>query len=211
MLPGRSRFVAAGAVAAVTLGLSAPPATAAASATWSISPGGTTTAKSGTVALKDTALGTALTCTSSSSSITLKKGHGLPGAGIGSLTKLSFTNCAGVLGIVYKVTFKALPYKLNALSYSARTGTTTGTITGIEAMISAVNCRATVDGTAAGQHNGKVAMTYVNSTHTLTVLTSGGNLHYYNVESCFGLMKSGDSASLSFASHLSPAQQITSP
>jgi len=52
---------------------------------------------------------------------------------------------------------------------------------------------------------------YKNHTGALTVLTTGGNLHIYNVNGCFGLINSGDVATFSGAYHLSPKQTITSP
>jgi hypothetical protein len=44
------------------------------------------------------------------------------------------------------------------------------------------------------------------------VLTTGGNLHIYNVSSgCAGAIHSGDRATQSAAYAISPAQTITSP
>jgi len=195
------------AAAALAVGVGTTAAMAA--TTWSVSPGGAATAKSGKTILKDTKTGTALTCTSSSSSVTLKKGHGLPGAKLGTITKLSFTSCTGPLSLKFTVTVNNLPYYLNAVSYSSSTGTTKGTITGIDAKLSGTGCSAIVDGTAAGKHNGQVNGTYSNSKHTLTI--SGGNLHIYSVSGCFGLIKTGDPASYSATYTVSPAQTITSP
>jgi hypothetical protein len=195
------------AAAAIALGVGTTAAMAA--TTWSVSPGGSATAKSGKTTLEDTSTKTVLTCTSSSSSITLKKGHGLPGAKIGTITKLSFTGCTGPLGLTFTVTVNNLPYYLNAVSYSSSTGTTKGTITGIDAKLSGPDCSAVVDGTGAGKHNGEVTGTYSNSKHTLTV--SGGNLHIYSVSGCLGLIKSGDAASYKATYTVSPAQKITSP
>ena len=50
-----------------------------------------------------------------------------------------------------------------------------------------------------------------NSAGKLTLVTSGGSLHIYNVSGCFGLINSGDAATFSGAYSLSPKQTITSP
>jgi len=196
----------AGAATAAVIGMSAAPAFAA--TTWSVSPGGAITGKSGKTTLKDTSTGNALSCTSSSTSATLKKGSGLAGRGLGSITKVSFSNCTGPLGLTFTVTTHDLPWKLNAVSYNASTGVTTGTITGIDATLSGPGCKATVDGTGAGKHNGKVKGTYTNSTGKLKVLATGGNLHIYAVSGCAGLIKSGDATTFSATYTVSPKQTI---
>jgi hypothetical protein len=179
-------------------------------ATWTVSPGGAITATSGKTTLKDTTTGSVLSCTSSTANATLKKGTGLAGAGLGSITGISFTNCTGPLGLTFTVTPGHLPWKLNAISYNA--GTTTGTITGIHATLTGSGCSAVVDGATSGTaNNGKVKVTYTNGTHLLKVLTTGGNLHIWNVVGCAGLIGSGDASTFSASYSVSPAQTITSP
>ncbi len=197
----------AGAATAAVIGLSAAPALAA--TTWSVSPGGAITGKSGTTTLKDTTTGTSLSCKSSSTSATLKKGTGLSGTAIGSITKVSFSTCTGPLDLSFTVTTKALPWKLNAVSYDSSTGVTTGTITGIDATLSGPTCSAEVDGTGAGKDNGKVKATYTNSTGKLKVLTTGGNLHIYDVSGCSGLIVTGNATTFSATYTVSPKQTIT--
>jgi len=199
-------ILATGGAVALTLGLTAAPAFAA---TWTVTPGGAITAASGTTTLKDTNTGSVLTCTSSNTSATLKKGSGLSGTGIGSVTAISFTNCSGPLGLTFTVAPGHLPWKLNAVSFAS--GVTHGTITGIHATLSGSGCSATVDGTGATANNGKVKVTYTNSTHQLKVLPTGGNLHVYNVSGCAGLINSGDATTFTATYTVSPAQTITSP
>jgi hypothetical protein len=116
------------------------------------------------------------------------------------------------LSLAFTVTADDLPWHINAVSFNSATGTTTGTLTGIHASLSGAGCTAVVDGTGATAHNGKVTITYTNSTHTIKVLTAGGNLHIYNVSSgCLGVIHSGDGATQSAAYAISPAQKITSP
>jgi hypothetical protein len=197
----------AGAATAAVIGLSAAPAFAA--TTWTVSPGGAITAKSGKTVLTDTTTGNALTCKSSSTSATLKSGSGLAGAGLGSITAVTFKTCTGPLGLTFTVTTNGLPWKLNAKSYNSSTGVTTGTITGIDATLSGPSCSATVDGTAAGADNGMVKATYTNSTGKLKILTTGGNLHIYNVSGCAGLIATGDATTFSATYTVSPKQTIT--
>jgi hypothetical protein len=199
----------AGVATAAVISMSAGPALAA--TTWTVKPGGAVTGTSGTTTLKDTKTGNSLTCKSSSTKATLKKGSGLAGAGIGSITSVTFTTCTGPLMLTFTVKSNDLPWKLNAVSYNKTTGVTTGTITGIDATLTGPSCSATVDGTAAGKHNGMVTGTYTNSTGKLAVLATGGNLHIYNVVGCAGLIKSGDPSEFTATYTISPKQTITSP
>ena len=94
--------------------------------------------------------------------------------------------------------------------------------TGIHITIAGPNCDAVVDGTGANADNGQVDVTYTNSTHKLKMLTTGGNLHYYDVIGCLSLVNSGDAAEIAAISKgtgklsaltytVSPAQTITKP
>jgi hypothetical protein len=199
----------ASAATAAMLGLSAAPALAATS--WTVTPGGAITGKSGIITFRDTNTGNSVTCGSSSTSATLKKGSGLSGTRLGSDSKLSFTSCTGPLDLSFTVTPHDLPWKLNALSYNKTTGVTTGSITGIDATVVGPSCSADTDGTGAGLHNGKVSVRYTNSTGKLKVLTTGGNMHVYNVVGCAGLIVSGDPVTYSGTYTVSPKQTITSP
>ena len=201
-----------GAALAGTLALSAGAAGAATNArvaaTWTVKPGGAITGKAGTTTLKDTKTGSVLTCTSSSASGTVKKGSGLSGTGIASISALTFSNCTGPLGLKFTVKTTHFPWKLNAKSYSS--GVTTGTITGIHAILTGPSCSAVVDGTGASANNGMVTAKYSNGTGKLTT-TGAGNLHIYNVQGCAGLIGSGDGSSFKGSYAISPKQTITSP
>jgi hypothetical protein len=179
-------------------------------ATWSVHPGGAITATAGTTTLKDTNTGTVLSCTSSSGAGTLKSGTGLAGTGIGSITSLGFSGCTGPLGLTFTVTTSHFPYKLNATSYKATTGTTTGKIVGIEATLTGPGCSASVAGSTATTP-GTVKVTYTNSTGILKILPTGGTLHVYNVSGCAGLINSGDASQFSGSYKVSGGQVITSP
>lgn len=201
-----------GAALAGALGLSAGSAIAATNAkvaaTWTVKPGGAITAKAGKTTLKDTKTGTVLTCASSSGKGTVKKGSGLSGFHIGTITALGFSNCTGPLSLTFSVHTTHFPWHLNAVSFAS--GVTTGTITGIHATLSGPGCSAVVDGTGASANNGKVTAKYSNGTGKLTT-TGAGNLHVYKVSGCAGLIHSGDGSSFKGSYAISPKQTITSP
>jgi hypothetical protein len=198
-----------GGATALAVGASAGVALAVA-ITFSISPGGAITAKAGLTTLKDTNTGSVLSCTSSSSSGTLKTGHGISGTSLGSITKLSFSSCTGPLGLTFTVANSGFPWTLSGTSYNSTTGVTTGFINGIKSKLSGPACTAFVAGTTATTP-GKVKVTYTNSTGKLKVLTTGGTLHVWNVSGCAGLINSGDATQFSGTYTVSPKQKITSP
>ena len=193
--------------AALSIGLSATSSLAA-TKTWTVSPGGTISAKAGKPVLKDTTSGTTVSCTSSTTAGTLKSGSGLKGAGIGSVTSIAFTNCT-VLGQTVSLSTGTVSWPINAVSYKA--GVTHGTVSGIHFALSSSICSAPIDGTSGTADNGTVKITYTNSTHKLKILATGGNLHVYDVSGCFGLVNNGDAGSITSTSTVTPAQTITSP
>lgn len=203
------RMLLTGGATALAVGASAGVALAVA-ITFTISPGGAITAKAGTTTLKDTKTGSVLSCTSSSSSGTLKKGSGISGANIGSITKLTFSNCTGPLSLTFTVTNSAFPWTLSGTSYNSTTGVTTGFINGIKSHLSGPSCSADVGG-ATATSKGKVKVTYTNSTGKLKVLTTGGTLHVWNVAGCAGLINTGDPTQFSGSYTVSPKQTIKSP
>jgi len=203
------RVLFTGAATAVAIGASAGIALAVA-ITFSISPGGKITATAGKTTLKDVNTGSVLSCTSSSSTGTLKSGHGISGTNIGSITALSFSNCTGPLGLTFTVTNSGFPWTLHGTAFNATSGVTTGNITGIKSHLSGPGCSADVAG-ATATTPGKVKVTYTNSTHKLKVLASGGTLHVFNVSGCAGLINSGDATQFTGTYTVTPAQTITSP
>jgi hypothetical protein len=203
------RVLFTGVATAAAIGASAGVALAVA-ITFTISPGGAITANAGTTTLKDTNTGSVLTCTSSTSSGTLKSGSGVSGANLGSITKLSFSNCTGPLGLTFTVTNSGFPWTLSGTSYNAGTGTTTGFINHIKSKLTGPSCSANVGGTTATAF-GKVKVTYKNSTGKLSVLATGGNLHVWAVSGCAGLINTGDATQFTGVYTVTPKQTITSP
>lgn len=193
----RILLVAPGAVLTAALGTTV----ALAATSWTVTPGGSFTGK-GTLTLAG------VTCKSSIAG-KLRGGKG-PGGHIGSINSLGLTNCTGPLGLTFTIGTGGLPWTMNAQSYNASTGTTTGKATGLHFSLAAPSCSFTVDGTGGNKDNGKVTFTYTNSTHVLKLGTSG-NLHAYDVSGCTGLITSGSPVSLSASYTISPPQTITSP
>jgi uncharacterized repeat protein (TIGR01451 family) len=176
---------------------------------WTVKPGGKFSGKSGKLTITDAATNSVVTCTSSALTGTLQSGTGLSGTGLGSVTGLSLGNCTGPLGLTFNGTSNALPWALNAASYSG--GVTSGAVTGVDVTLSGTGCTATLDGTAAGADNGQLGVSYANASHQLAGLTSGDALAFYNVTGCSGLFNTGDPATVSGTYTITPAQTITSP
>jgi hypothetical protein len=203
------RILFTGGATALAVGATAGVALAVA-ITFSISPGGAITASAGTTKLHDVNTNQTLQCTSSKSSGTLKRGHGISGANLGSITKLTFSGCTGPLNLTFNVTNSGFPWTLHGTAFNATSGVTTGNITGIKSHLSGTGCSADVRGATASS-TGKVKVTYTNSTHKLKVLASGGTLHVFNVNGCAGLINNGDATQFTGTYTVSPTQKITSP
>ena len=195
------------AATASVIGLAAAPAFATA-ATWTVKPGGATTGTAGATTVTDVTAGQSVTCTSSNTKGSFKKGSSLSGTGIGTLTSLTLSGCS-VLGMSISVTITGT-MPVNALSYNKTKKTVSMSLTKIHGSLSASGCSATIDGTGAAAHNGMVKATYMDTGAKLKVLTTGGNLHLYNVN-CFGVINSGDSVNFTTTYTLTPKQVITSP
>jgi hypothetical protein len=177
-----------------------------------VSPGGSITlAKSGHFTVQDVTTGHSLACGHTTGRARFKSGSGLPGAGIGSITALSLSDCTGSGGLPVTVTLSHLPWTLNADSYdpSISSGLTTGTISGIHATFGRAGCHATMDGTSATADNGRTQIHYHNSLAKLKIRTQDSNLHFYNVRGCGGLINSRDAITFAIAYLVSPKQTIT--
>jgi len=192
-------------VALVNFGIA--PAFATTANAWTITPGGAVTGSASNPTLKDTKTGTVLTCTTSTTAATLKKGSGQTNP-IGSIKSIAFKTCTGPLGLSFTVKVSKLPYKLKGLSYNASTGVSKVTITGVFATISGSGCTAKVAGTSATT-GGQASGTYTNSTGILTSSDPVNTLHIWNVSGCFGLIASGDPAEFTVGYAIGPKQTIT--
>jgi hypothetical protein len=207
-----ARPLIAGSAAALAAILGATAAFAA--ATWTIKPGGTISSTTTNVHFKDTTTGSIFTCSSVAFSGTLKSGSGLSGSGAGSISAVTFTTCTSPLrhrrvAVTFLITPKDLPWHVNFTAYSS--GVAMGSISHMQIMLGGPSCQSMISGTSATANDGHVRFRYANGTGRLTILTTGGNLHFYNVTGCAGLFHSNDPLTISGTFPLSPKQAITSP
>lgn len=203
--------VAAAAVLGAGLGTAA---SLAAAKTWTVSPGGSYTGlESGPFTLLDTVNGRSIACAHTRAGGAFKSGTGLPGAGIGTITRLRLDSCTGPGGLTVTITTSHFPWPLSAVSYdpAITSGLTTGTATRIHATVSGTRCSAVVDGTSATANNGQTQFHFHNSLDKLKLRTQGSNLHLYRVSGCGRSFSSGDAITITGAFLLTPAQTITQP
>jgi hypothetical protein len=203
--------VAAAAVSGLTL---VPSAFAA---TWSVTSGGTFTAalKSGTsVTLTDTTTSQSITCSVASAGGSVPNGTGLSGTGIGSITSATFgtssNKCSGPFFSTFTSALKSgTTWHLNAVSYAA--GVTTGTITGIDALLTG----SSVFGSCSAEVTGEAdKVTYTNSTGQLQISadpTPKLTLSNVTGAGCAGLINNTDKATIAATFIVTPKAQITSP
>jgi hypothetical protein len=104
-----------------------------------------------------------------------------------------------------------LPWRLTLVSYDAGTGVSRGTLGHLKFVLMGPACTAVVNGTNGTAADGVVAVRYANAAGKLKILPGGGNLHWWHVSGCAGLVGNGDPATLSAAFAVSPPQTITSP
>lgn len=203
------RFLAGTAALAASPG--GAPVHADTTATWTVSPGGaaTTTATAGTITLTDIRTGAVGTCASSKVTGTLKKGSGLPGQDIGTVTAAAFGSCAALGSVPLTVTPTGLPWRISLTSYHPTTGVVAGTVSGVDVVLTGT-CDAVVNGTS-GPADGVVSALYNDRIGQLTFLASDTNLHYWHVKNCHQLINDGDPVALTASYAIRPLQDITSP
>jgi hypothetical protein len=201
----------------VAVSLTPASSPAATRPTWTVAPGGSFSDAHKLTSLTDTTTGTVLTCSRTNLAGTMKTGSGLAGADLASVTSATFTTCTNPLItrarplVTMIVTADDFPWKLDASAYDSATGVTSGKITGIHLALSGTGCSAVIGGTTAAADNGQVKFSYANGTNKLTILSSGGNLHVWDVSGCFGLYNTGDHFRMNGGYPVKPPQRITSP
>ncbi|SDC14696.1 hypothetical protein [Streptomyces prasinopilosus] len=161
------RFAVVAGAAAAAFGLTAAPASAVPSTTWTVTPSGSYTAtNSGNIVLTATI---PMTCTTSGASGTMASTTGNP-ATVAAINAINFgtsaSPCTSVLGNV--TTVAVTPWTVVATDYTASTGVTKGYIGNVKANVTAGACKFTV--------TGKATATYTNSTGILAVSSVSGDL-----------------------------------
>jgi hypothetical protein len=163
--------------------------------------------------LTDTATGSTLLCATLMSGA-LKRGSGLLGADIGSITTAGY-DCDTPTTTAHLAP-RGLPWHLNLSGYDARTGVSRGTLSHLQLAFKAHGCHAVINGTSGPAANGVVAVTFTNKASSnraskLTILPRGATLHWYHVHDCAHLAADGDRATHSAAYLIVRRQTITSP
>jgi hypothetical protein len=203
-----ARPLIAGPAAVLVVALGATAAFAA--TTWTIKPGGAVTASAASAKFKDTTTGSAFTCTSVTASGTLKSGSGLSGSDAGSISAAVFGHCTSPLGVTWELKPADLPWRVDLSSASG--GAVTGSISHMQIRFSGPSCTAVIDGSGGTASDGHLRFRYANGTGRLRLLSTGSNLHFYNVHGCAGIYNTGDRlTAIAAAFTLSPKQSITSP
>jgi hypothetical protein len=200
-------------------GLSATSSFASTSQPWTITPGGPTTATATVVTLADPATGGALSCADgdahpndaddewavgfSSSGQPIYNPHAL-----GPVDQMTYAPCVSPAGAPATLTGDSLPWQLHGGSYTPASGVTRGTIKNVKLTLDGDGCSAIIQ-SPSQTTPGTVRYTYTNSTASLKLLTTGGNLEFSDVSGCSGVFHDGDPATLSASFTLDPAQTIT--
>jgi len=204
MRTGIARVLVTGAAATAALALSATAAFATSATTYTVSPGGKYSAAAGKTTLKDNKTGSTLSCKSASAKGTLKKGKGLAGKDIGTITSSAFNKCSGPLGLTFKVK-QSGTWDLTVTKYSSKNGgVATGYISNVKAGLSGTGCSATVTGATDA--------TFSNKTDTLSVKAVKGSGHLLKiskVNGCDGLIANGNDSDFTGSYKLTPKQKIT--
>ena len=211
-------LVAGGAVLAASL--SGAPAHAgagtgtrvASGTTWTVSPGGmaTATITPGTLTLTDTRTGAMGTCKTSTVDGTVKSGSGLSGHDAGAVTAAAFGTCTALGSLSLKVMAGALPWQISFDSYNSKLDVVSGTVSEVKVTL-AGSCGAVVNGTGGAAADGTVRAVYADGLGQLTLLSGGGNLHYWHVKGCGHVINDGDPVTLTASYAVRPVQSITSP
>lgn len=204
MRTGIARVLVTGAAATAALALSATTAFATTATKFTVSPGGKYTAAAGKTVLKDNKSGTVLTCKSASAKGTLKKGKGLAGKNIGTITSSSFNKCSGPLSLTFKVK-QSGTWDLTVTKFSSKNGgVATGFISNTKALLTGPGCSATVTGSTDATYSNKTATLAVKA-----VAKSGHLLKISKVNGCAGLISNGDTSDFTGSYKLKPKQKIT--
>ncbi len=194
------------AAAVLTVAVGATPV-AAATATWTVTPGGSfyTSSPQGTGRLTDTTTGTLIRCPDVFISGKFKTGAGVNDP-VGQITSVGNNNFVpgqsfgcdlGSTGNAVLVTFSAMGFR--AVRYDAAKDLTYGAFTAIHAIFTGAGgyaCSGILAGSSATAGDGLVRFQYSDSSGSLLTYRGSGNLHIYNVSGCGGLINSGDALSL---------------
>ncbi|TDE34054.1 hypothetical protein [Actinomadura sp. 6K520] len=183
--------------------------------TWSVPLSGVATAVNSQVFIGSSGGGIAH-CDDVKATVSAKRGTGLSGDGIVSVTDLELKSignvddaCRAPYGLGVTISALGLPWDFDARAYDARTGVTTGRVSGIAVNVAVTNgCQITVADGSGGP--GEVDATYENSTGRISILDYGHLKVTSTAGSCPGVVVGGE-VILSGMFKLAPYGIIRSP
>lgn len=196
----RKRFLGMVTIVAALMSMVIGAAPAAATAGWTVTPGGSATASSGgaTLTFRSGAGGDDLAMTCASTSLELIF-FSSPDSHIGDITDIAFNDCllAGLL--VFEIDAD-LPWQLHALSYSPPM--VYGEVRHVGFAVIGAGCLAEVQGTLNFTYNNVTGELIFLPDFTLSVTNVDP------VDNCLGLINTGDSMSIEASFSVSPVQHI---
>ncbi|MEW9555488.1 hypothetical protein [Nonomuraea sp. NPDC050783] len=209
--PPRTAFAAVVAGLAMTMTLSSATAGFEARAqapTWTVPMSGIATG-TGEFMARIVQSGWFMSCKSVEAKVSARRGTGLPGAGIVSITGISFApvgaTCAGPLGTTLEVTADVLPLKFDATAFDPGTGRVAGRVSGVSVSVeSSDGCVLTATGQADA--------TYDNTSGAI-LLEDRDHLRIATVNARCGAdgIKAGENIVVEGSFDLAPRGVITSP
>jgi hypothetical protein len=206
--PRRSAFAAV--VVAAAVGTVAPQAAAAPEDTWTVAPGGALTATA-PLRIGNVTRGWNIDCGTATLTGAAKAGSGNAGDQLVEFDDESFENCSGPDGVQYTVAMTSeVQLDMNASSYGAAAGRTTGDLSGFQLNLVGTNrCQADIAGPAGDL--GSADVTFTNNGSVLGL--GGGNMGvtFVNFACSSGFIAVGDQVVVTAQLSVSPAQTITSP
>ena len=225
-----ARILSIGSATAAVLILAATSA-AAATGTWTVSPGGSWTAPlsgGATFVIQDGVTGTTVTCVSSVLTGTFTAGSGQSG-NLGPVTSVSPGTCTGPGGSAYTVATNASsadPWLVAAVAYTASSGVTNGDLaiasasgTGVAITLTGPGCTVVLGGTTTlhaylifdyQNGNGRLAIPYHTYRPTIRIVSSTCS-SWHATDGARVYTSPVFPGSLPGGFALSPSQTITSP
>jgi hypothetical protein len=228
-----ARILSIGSAIAAVLVLAGASALAA-TATWTVSPGGSWTgplSSGATFVIQDGVTGTTVTCVSGAIAGTLTAGSGQSGNPLGTVTSVSPGTCTGPGGSTYTVATNASsadPWLVGAVAYNASEGLTSGDLTsssasgtGLAITLTGPGCTVVLGGTTTlraylifDYQNGNGMLAIAHSTYRPTIRVVSSTCSSWHVTDGMRVYTTPvfpGSLPIAGGFALSPSQTITSP
>lgn len=178
--------------------------------TWTVTPGGALSAAA-PLQIQNVSRGWSIECGEASFTGAAKAGAGNTGDQIVEFDEAVFSGCTGQDGVGYTVTMTSgVQLEMQATSYDAAAGKTTGTMFGFQLNLVGTNrCQADIADPAGDL--GVSDVTFTNDGSVLELVGGNMGVTFVNFACSSGFIANGDQVVLTARLGLSPAQTITSP